>query len=132
VNFIKKYFGGGGSSAEKAKKRLQLVLIHDHTDISPRLMENLRVEMIGILRKYMDIDESKIVMNLDHLEEDAGAVALVANIPVLRVKRVSAADDAGTMIRVASDEPTAADRQVLAGGGVSSPRGRVRQRRQLR
>jgi cell division topological specificity factor len=60
------------------------VLIHDRTDISPQLLENLRVEMIGVLTKYMDIDESKIEMDLDH---DESAVALVANIPVLRIKR---------------------------------------------
>jgi hypothetical protein len=40
--------------------------------------------MIAVLTKYMDIDESKIEMDLDR---DASAVALVANIPVLRVKR---------------------------------------------
>jgi cell division topological specificity factor len=60
------------------------VLIHDRTDISPQLLENLRVEMIAVLTKYMDIDESKIEMDLDH---DESAVALVANIPVLRIKR---------------------------------------------
>ncbi|MDR1649156.1 MAG: cell division topological specificity factor MinE [Synergistaceae bacterium] len=94
VDFFKRWFGGGAcSSAEQAKKRLQLVLIHDHTDISPQLLNNLRIDMIAVLRKYMDIDESKIVMNLDHMEEEVGTVALVANIPVLRVKRAGGDDE---------------------------------------
>lgn len=86
MDFLRKLFGGGStsSSAKEAKERLRIVLIHDRTDISPQLLENLRVEMIGVLTKYMDIDESKIEMDLDH---DESAVALVANIPVLRIKR---------------------------------------------
>ena len=85
MEFLKKLFGGGGSdSAKAAKERLRIVLIHDRTDISPQLLDNLRMEMIGVLTKYMEIDESKIEMDLDHDEQ---AVALVANIPVLRIKR---------------------------------------------
>jgi cell division topological specificity factor len=91
VDFLRRLFGGAGtSSAKEAKERLRLVLIHDRTDISPQLLENLRVEMIAVLTKYMDIDESKIEMDLDH---DDRAVALVANIPVLRIKRGAALDD---------------------------------------
>jgi cell division topological specificity factor len=122
VDFFKRWFGGGGnSSAEKAKKRLQLVLIHDHTDISPQLLNNLRVDMIAVLRKYMDIDESKIVMNLDHMEEDMGTVALVANIPVLRVKRSGGGEEAVAAKRAAVSEPANAP---LARSQNSANRGR--------
>jgi cell division topological specificity factor len=124
VDFFKRWFGGGGSSsAEKAKKRLQLVLIHDHTDISPQLLNNLRVDMIAVLRKYMDIDESKIVMNLDHMEEEVGTVALVANIPVLRVKRGSG--DEGSVRRTAVEETSLAERRAVSG---SAPSARVQNR----
>lgn len=91
VNFFRKLFGGvDAGSAQEANKRLKFILIHDRTDISPQLLENLRMEMIGVLTKYMEIDETKIEMDLDH---DEKAVALVANIPVLRIKR--GAPDAG-------------------------------------
>ena len=85
MEFLRKLFGGRSkSSAKEAKGRLISVLIHDRTDISPQLLENLRVEMISLLKKYMEIDESNIEINLDH---GSGSVALVANVPVLRVKR---------------------------------------------
>jgi cell division topological specificity factor len=87
VDFLRKLFGGGNTpppSAQTARDRIRLVLIHDRTDISPQLLENLRREMITVLTKYMDIDESKIEMDLG---QENNAVALVANIPVLRIKR---------------------------------------------
>ena len=88
MEFLRKLFTNrSNSSAKEAKGRLISVLIHDRTDISPALLENLRVEMIALLKKYMDIDESNIEINLDR---GSKAVALVANVPVLRVKRGTA------------------------------------------
>ena len=85
MGFLSKFFGGGNDgSSQKAKDRLKIVLIHDRTDISPQLLDNLRDEIIDVLAKYMDIDTRKIEINLDH---DDNAVALVANIPILRIKR---------------------------------------------
>ena len=85
MDFLKKLFGGGNeTSGQKAKDRLRIVLIHDRTDISPQLLDNLRDEIVAVLAKYMDIDTQKIEIDLDH---DDNAVALVANIPILRIKR---------------------------------------------
>jgi len=85
LEFLRKLLGiRSKSSAKEAKGRLISVLIHDRTDISPQLLENLRREMITLLKKYMDIDESNIEIKLNHGTRD---VALVANVPVLRVKR---------------------------------------------
>ena len=90
MDFLRKIFGGGADrSGRKASDRLRIVLIHDRTDISPQLLEELRNEMIGVLTKYMDIDLSKIEIDLDHDEQE---VALVANIPVLRIKRGSSGE----------------------------------------
>ncbi len=85
MDFLKKIFGSGNDgSREKAKDRLKIVLIHDRTDISPQLLESLRSEIVDVLTKYMEIDTSKIEIDLDHDEHE---VALVANVPVLRIKR---------------------------------------------
>lgn len=87
MDFLKKIFGGGNEgSAQKASDRLRIVLIHDRTDISPQLLNSLRDEIVQVLTKYMDIDREKIEIDLDR---DEKAVALVANIPVLRIKRGS-------------------------------------------
>jgi cell division topological specificity factor len=60
------------------------VLIHDRTDISPEMMENLRKDLIGVISNYLDIEEDKIELDLSKEER---SVALVANIPVKNVKR---------------------------------------------
>ena len=87
MGFLAKLFGGGGeTSREKAKDRLRIVLIHDRTDISPQLLNDLREDMINVLTKYMDIEHDKIELNLDREDQ---AVALVANVPILRIKRGS-------------------------------------------
>ena len=85
MDFLRKIFGGGNEgSGQKAKDRLRIVLIHDRTDISPQLLDNLRDEIVDVLTKYMEVDIKKIDIDLDR---DENAVALVANIPVIRIKR---------------------------------------------
>jgi cell division topological specificity factor len=86
VDFFKRLLSanGGKGSAQEANKRLISILIHDRTDISPQLLENLREEMIAVLKKYMEIDESNIEMDLDHAGR---AAALVVNVPILRIRR---------------------------------------------
>ncbi len=87
MDFLKKIFGGGSEgSGQRAKDRLKIVLIHDRTDISPQLLNNLRDEIVTVLTKYMEIDREKIEIDLDR---DEKAVALVANIPVIKIKRGS-------------------------------------------
>lgn len=85
MDFLKKFFSRN-SSKETAKKRLKLVLIHDRTDLSPEILERLREDIIQVIDRYMEIDISNIEMDLDR---ENGSVALVANIPVLKIKRNS-------------------------------------------
>ena len=67
-----------------AKERLRLVLVHDRLDISETVMENLREDLIATIGKYMEIDQQALEVSLSR---DDDGVALIANIPVLNVKR---------------------------------------------
>ena len=71
-------------SGSVAKERLQLVLIHDRNDIAPETLNALRVEMIQTIKKYLDIDEGGIEIELNR--EDR-SVALVASIPLKNMER---------------------------------------------
>ncbi len=66
-------------SGQIAKERLQVVLIHDRASVSPEVMEKIKNEIIAVLSKYMDINQSGMEITLAN---DSDSVALVANIPV--------------------------------------------------
>ena len=85
MGFLERFFGSK-SSKEVAKDRLRLVLINDRIDISPELLDSLRHELIGVITRYVEVDEKNIEMQLGR---DNGSFALSASIPVLGVKRGS-------------------------------------------
>jgi cell division topological specificity factor len=72
------------SAKEEAKNRLQLVLMHDRTRLSPTLMESMRDELVEVISKYVEIDKSALNLSL---EQEADTIALVANISVVRANR---------------------------------------------
>lgn len=71
-------------SKEIAKERLRLVLVHDRVNVSPQFMEVLKEDMIKVITNYMEINEKEMEVNLTQTQS---SVALVANIPVNRMKR---------------------------------------------
>jgi len=85
LQLLQRILGVGQSPSKSvAKERLRLVLLHDRTSIPPHVIEALREDLIKCISKYMEIDES----NLDvSLSDDEEAVALVANIPILKVRQ---------------------------------------------
>ena len=78
--FFERLFGNVPStSAKTAKERLQLVLIHDRTDISPATLEQLKDEIIGLVSRHVDIDRDGVEFNLTQTARES---RLVANIPL--------------------------------------------------
>jgi cell division topological specificity factor len=72
------------NSKDDAKKRLQLVLLHDRTEIPFEKLEMMKKEIFEVVSKYIDIDMSSLEVNLENIE--GGKVALVANIPIRKRK----------------------------------------------
>ena len=71
------------TSKEIAKDRLNGVLIHDRANISPEVMQALKNDIIEVISHYMDINKNEMEISL---ENDDNSVALLANIPVNRIK----------------------------------------------
>lgn len=87
LEFLLRVFGKESASSKNvAKERLRLVLVHDRADVSPQLLENLKEDLIKVISNYMEIDEKALEVNLDTSDN---TVALVANIPVIKMKRTS-------------------------------------------
>jgi cell division topological specificity factor len=75
---------GRESSKDVAKERLRLVLVHDRSQMSPQLLESLKGDLLRVIGEYMEIDSDGFLVDLQTNENQ---VALVANIPVRRMKR---------------------------------------------
>ncbi|HWI65312.1 MAG TPA: cell division topological specificity factor MinE [Symbiobacteriaceae bacterium] len=86
LDLIAKVFGRDSSSADIAKERLRLVLVHDRTNVSPQFLEELKEELIAVISRYMEIETDHMDVTLQSGENQ---VALVANIPVRRMKRAA-------------------------------------------
>ena len=69
------------ASASTAKERLQLVLAHDRSDLSPELLDQMRREILEVVAKYVEIDLSEGDVSL---ETEDRVTALVANLPIRR------------------------------------------------
>ena len=78
-NFFKK-----DRSAESAKERLQLVLVHDRTDLTPGQLEALKDDLLKAISNYIDIDPEAVQIGL---ERDGRSQRLVADIPLRSVSR---------------------------------------------
>lgn len=71
-------------SAESAKERLQLVLVHDRTDLTPAQLESLKNELLEAISRYIEIDPEAVQIGL---ERDGRSQRLVADIPLRSVSR---------------------------------------------
>ncbi|EHQ91884.1 cell division topological specificity factor MinE [Desulfosporosinus youngiae] len=89
LEFINRMLGRESASSKTvAKERLRLVLVHDRASISPAMLNQLREDLVRVISNYMEIDENALECNLC---QDDREVALVANIPVVKMKRDYAA-----------------------------------------
>ncbi len=71
-------------SASNAKERLQLVLIHDRTDITPAVLDALKDDLIQAISRHIEIDPSTIIIDV---ERDGRSQRLIADIPLRNVSR---------------------------------------------
>ena len=85
LDIINRLFGKGASgSKDIAKERLRLVLVHDRVNVSPQFIETLKEDIVRSISTYMEIDEKGMEVSLS---SSNSSVALIANIPVRRMKR---------------------------------------------
>ncbi|HMZ06999.1 MAG TPA: cell division topological specificity factor MinE [Anaerolineales bacterium] len=71
-------------SASSAKERLQLVLVHDRTDLTAAQLESLKDDLLKAISQYIEIDPDAVRIDL---ERDGRSQRLVADIPLKSVSR---------------------------------------------
>ena len=75
---------GRKKSANSAKERLQLVLIHDRTDMTPAELEALKDDLLVTISRHIEIDPDAVAINIAH---DGRSQRLVADIPLRSATR---------------------------------------------
>jgi cell division topological specificity factor len=83
MNFLDRLFGKK-NSANNAKERLQLVLIHDRTDLTPAELDSLRDDLIATISRHVEIDAQSMRFGVEH---DGRSQRLVADIPLKSAPR---------------------------------------------
>jgi len=71
-------------SASSAKERLQLVLVHDRTDLTSTELEALKDDLLKAISRYIEIDADAVQIGV---ERDGRSQRLVADIPLKNVTR---------------------------------------------
>ncbi len=82
-DILNKLLGRQQASASTARERLQLVLAHDRSDLSPELLDQMRKEIFEVVAKYVEVDIEEGAVSL---ETEDRMTALVANLPIKRTK----------------------------------------------
>lgn len=83
MNFFDRLLGRK-NSAESAKERLQLVLIHDRTDLTPAELDSLKDDLIAAISRHVDIEPESVQIGVEH---DGRSQRLVADIPIKSAAR---------------------------------------------
>ncbi len=79
MGWLDRFFKSEEKSGSVAKSRLQMVLTHDRSSISPGLIEEIKDDIIRVIAKRLEVDQDNVVVNLTTTRQES---RLVAEIPI--------------------------------------------------
>jgi cell division topological specificity factor len=83
IEFIKRIFGfQPATSGATAKERLRLVLLSDHLSLAPEVIDALKRDLLGVISRYVEIDESQADVTFEHRDRE---IAMLASVPIRSV-----------------------------------------------
>lgn len=108
AKFFRQQEGAADDEASKsvATSRLKLVLMQDRTNLTPKILEQMRGELVDLLSKYLEMDKDLLELNF---EQEGDQVALMLSIPVIRAKDENEIEEALSVQRNSEDESVETD-----------------------
>jgi cell division topological specificity factor len=83
IDFFKRIFGyPTPASGATAKERLRLVLLSDHLSLAPEVIEALKRDLLGVISRYVEIDENAADVTFEHRDRE---IAMLASVPIRSV-----------------------------------------------
>ncbi len=79
MKWLDRLLGREERSSSVAKTRLQMVLTHDRSDISPGLIEQIKDDIIEVIAQHLAVDRDQVVINLTRTANES---RLVAEVPL--------------------------------------------------
>ncbi len=131
IEFLKRLFGQTGSSAT-AKERLRLVLMTDHLELAPEMIEKMKRDLVDVISRFVEVDRERIEVTFERQDR---TLAMLANIPIVAVNRPngSGTNGNGTATTVkeqpAAPEAATASAPATPGTGAAAPPVRKRRRK---
>ena len=83
LDFFNRLFNPAPPSGATAKERLRLVLLSDHLQLAPDVIEALKRDLLVVISRYVEIDQAHADVTFEHRE---GEVAMLASIPITGVR----------------------------------------------
>jgi cell division topological specificity factor len=84
VGFLDRLLTKEPVSKDIAKKRLQLVILHDRQPLSPGLVQTMKSDIIVAISKYIEVDEDNAQITIS---QGAGHHRIIADIPLQSPRR---------------------------------------------
>ncbi|WP_041430006.1 cell division topological specificity factor MinE [Synechococcus sp. PCC 7502] len=84
TEILERLFAGQKSNSRgQVKQRLKFILAHDRAALTPKMLEDMRKEILAVVSKYVELDEDGLDVTL---ESDNRMTALIANLPIRKVR----------------------------------------------
>jgi cell division topological specificity factor len=98
IEFLKRLFGQQSSSAT-AKERLRLVLMTDHLELAPEMIEKMKRDLVDVISRFVEVDRERIEVSFERQDR---TLAMLANIPIVSVNRPNGSGTNGNGTAAAS------------------------------
>ncbi len=127
IEFLKRLFGQPSSSAT-AKERLRLVLMTDHLELAPEMIEKMKHDLVDVISRFVEVDRERIEVSFERQDR---TLAMLANIPIVAVNRPNGTgtNGNGTATTGAVKEEPAVPAASTPGATAATPPVRKRRRK---